>query len=421
MSVIIKMPIKELPMTITTGLSGNEIFCLTSKGYKPGNIVVGNSVHALGFIGSLGSGLRAIVGGELEQVTSLIEDGRETALKRMESEAQAMQASGITGVTSELIIHGSNIEFLSIGSVVHAADNSVKTNFSTSDNGQHLYAQMDAGFKPVCFAFGNVAYSIGLSRGIIGGLKTLARGEIREYSDIFNHTRHLALERIIDHAKRNQANAVLGIQTTILPFAGLNEMLMIGTASQHAALPAELANTIITSDMTNIEMWNMMKLGYMPMKLLLGTSVYSLGFIGGVTAFFKSFKRGEINELTRMIYDARENALKIINDEAKAIGADDVVGVKTYVYQMNNGLIEFLAIGTAVKKIVGLKPASEQLPPQAIIKDEDTFFDSSNPNISNVNINVGRKPANRGSVVSVVVTAVIFLIYFLIYIYSRQH
>lgn len=50
-----------------------------------------------------------------------------------------------------------------------------------------------------------------------------------------------------------------------------------------------------------------------------------------------------------MIYDARENALGIINDEAKAIGADDVIGVKTYVYQLGNGLVEFLAIGTAVK------------------------------------------------------------------------
>ena len=31
--------------------------------------------------------------------------------------------------------------------------------------------------------------------GLIGGLKTMARGEIKEFSDIFNKTRHLALKR----------------------------------------------------------------------------------------------------------------------------------------------------------------------------------------------------------------------------------
>ena len=39
-----------------TGLSGNEIYCLAQKGWVPGNIVVGNSVHSLGFVRSVGSG-----------------------------------------------------------------------------------------------------------------------------------------------------------------------------------------------------------------------------------------------------------------------------------------------------------------------------------------------------------------------------
>jgi len=404
-------------MPVTTGLSGNEIFCLTQKGYKPGNIVVGNSVHALGFIGSIGSGLRAMLGGEIEQITSLIEEGRATAYKRMVHEAMSHQASGITGVSSELIFHGSNIEFLSIGSVVHAENSNNQTQFSTSADGQELYAQLDAGYKPICFAFGNVAYSMGIGRGLLGGIKTLARGEIKEYSDIFNHTRHLALERIIAHAKQHNANAVLGIQTTILPFSGVNEMLMIGTASYHPEWNA--SNQILSSDMTNVEMWNMAKMGYVPLRLLLGTSVYSLGFIGGFTSFLKTFVRGEINELTRMIYDARENALAIINDEAKAIGADDVVGVKTYVYQLGNGLIEFLAIGTAVKKVSGIKTDSEQLPPQAIVQDKDTFFDFSSRGFQ-VNMNTGTKPINRSSLLGTIIFFVVILIYILVAIFGHH-
>lgn len=383
-------------MSVTTGLSGNEIYCLEKKGYTPGNILVGNSVHSLGFLGSVGSGFKAMLGGEIKQITQLIEEGRETAYQRMMREAETHGAQGMTGVTSQLIVHGSNIEFLAIGSSVHAINDRGSTRFSTSADGQELYAQLDAGYEPLCFSFGNTAYSIGIGRGLLGGLKTLRRGEIKEYSDIFNQTRHLALQRIIAHAKQNHADAVLGIQTSILPFGGVNEMLMIGTASRSKQYVKSDMEEMVSSDMTNVEMWNMASLGYAPMRLLLGTSVYSLGVVGGVTSTLKSFVRGEINELTQLVYAARENALAIINDEAKAIGADDVVGVKTYVYQLGNGLIEFLAIGTAVKKRPEIKTESAQLPPQAIVVDKDTFFDSNVLNGIRVNMNAGAKPINRG-------------------------
>jgi len=201
------------------------------------------------------------------------------------------------------------------------------------------------------------------------------RGEIKEYSHVFNTTRNLALSRIRDAAQKENANAVVGIQTTILPFGPLQEMVMIGTASYSDKIQAANIGEVVTSDMTNIEMWNMTNLGYAPIRLLLGTSIYSLGLVGNLTALFKTFVKGEINELSRMMYDARENALGIIQDEAKHLGADDVVGVRTYVYQIGNGLVEFLAIGTAVKKM-DVKTESTQLPPQSIIVDKDTFFKS---------------------------------------------
>lgn len=403
-------------MSVTTGLSGNEIFCLATKGYTPGNIVVGNSVHALGFIGAVGSGVKAMMGGEIQQVTKLIEEGRETAYKRMLHEAELHNATGITGVTSELIFHGGNIEFLSIGSAIHSSENKTQTNFSTSADGQELYAQLDAGFEPISFVFGNVAYSMGIGRGLIGGLKTFARGEIKEYSDIFNQTRHLALQRIITQAKACGAQAVLGIQTSILPFSGVNEMLMIGTASRSSHFSTADINEIITSDMTNIEMWNMISMGYAPMRLLLGTSVFSLGLVGGITSTLKSFVRGEINELTQMVYAARENALAIINDEAKAMGADDVVGVKTYVYQLGNGLIEFLAIGTAVKKVPNIKTESSQLPAQAIVVDKDTFFDTNHQNAIKVNMNAGAKPIGK----SILFPLFIFIVIIILQIFAAH-
>jgi uncharacterized protein YbjQ (UPF0145 family) len=361
-------------MPVMSGLSGNEMYCLGLKGFAPGELVIGNSVYSLGFVGSLGAGLQNIAGGEVTQVTRVIHEGRLEAYGRMAAEAEQHGGHGITGVTSDLKNFYGNIEFLSIGSCVHRADSSSRElDFSTSHDGQELYCQLDAGFEPIKFVFGNVAYSIGLGGGIIGGLKSLARGEIKQYSDVFNHTRHLALERMVGEAKAVGANAVVGIQTTVMPFRGIHEMMMTGTASRHPDLPREYDANPITSDLTCEEMWNMVSLGYLPIKLVLGTAVYSLGFVGGMAAFFKSFTRGEISELTSLIYEAREHAIGLIRDEAAAIGAEDVIGIKTHVHEMG-GLLEFMAIGTAVKRIASLKTVSPTLPPQAIIRDKDTWI-----------------------------------------------
>ena len=373
----------------TTGLSGNEIYCIDLMGYKAGDLVVGNSVHSMGFLRSIASGFRTMIGGEITQITDLIEEGRATAINRMEKEGADRGGVGITGVTSELIFHESNIEFLSIGSCLHGKDaqgGGGTPLFSTSSDGQTLFAQMDAGYQPIKFVFGNVAYSIGIASGILGTLKTLARGEIKEFSDIFNTTRHLALQRIEKEAVKHGANSVVGINTIILPTGinGIKEMLMLGTASINPLLPV---GAVATSDLTPQEMWNLNKIGYVPQKLLIGTSVFSLGILGNVTSFLKSFTKGEIPELSSLIYEARENALGIINDQANSIGADEVVGVRTRIYQLGNGLIEFMAIGTAVKKNSEAANKSDQLPPQTFTSDYDTFVDVSERSFG-VNLNI---------------------------------
>jgi uncharacterized protein YbjQ (UPF0145 family) len=68
---------------IMTGLSGNEIYCLGLKSFSPGELVVGNSVHSLGFLGGLGAGLKGIVGGEVAQVTEIIREGRVQSYARI--------------------------------------------------------------------------------------------------------------------------------------------------------------------------------------------------------------------------------------------------------------------------------------------------------------------------------------------------
>ena len=360
-------------MAIMTGLSGNEIYCLNLKGLSPGELLVGNSVHSMGFLGGLGAGLRGVFGGEVTQVTDIINDGRKQSFIRIMREAQQHGATGVTGVTSDLRHFQGNIEFLSIASAVRSPNRAANGGiYSTAGDGQELYCQLDAGYSPLSFVFGNVAYSVGVVGGIFGALKSLGRGEIREYSDIFNHTRHLALQRIVKEARAVGANAVVGIETRVMPFQGVHEMLMMGTASHHPALTA-FTNEPVTSDLTCEEMWNLASMGYAPMKLVLGTAVYSLGLIGGLKTLFKSFIRGEISDLTSLIHDAREHAIGLIRTEAASIGADDVVGIKIHIHEIGN-LVEFMAIGTAVKRLPGVGVQTAQLPPQAIMRDRETWI-----------------------------------------------
>ena len=402
-------------MVVITGLSGNEIFCLRKHGLTAGNLVIGNSVISLGLLNSIGSGLKTLVGGEVHQVTNIIHEGRHRAYVRMLEEAKHHGGLGITGVSNELIFHGTNVEFLAIGSCVYREEEKTRHfEFSTSADGQALYCQIDCGFTPKQFVFGNVAYSIGLGGGLLGSLKSLARGEIKEFSRIFNETRHLALQRIKSEAREVGANAVLGIKTSILPLGAIQEMVMIGTASHHPLLPDVYRQNPIASDLTNEEMWNLINQGYMPVQLVLGVSVYSLGLLGGLSSFFKSFVRGEIRELTTLIYEAREEALKHIEEDARRCGADQVVGIKTYVYNLGGGIIEFLAIGTAVKQMPDVRTESENLIPQAIIRDQDTFINTADTT-SVLSLN---QPKNSSSILGVV-AGLVFFAFWLIFILIR--
>jgi uncharacterized protein YbjQ (UPF0145 family) len=372
-----------------SGLSGNEIFCLNKVGILPGQLCVGNSVVALGVGRSIGAGLSTLGGGEVREVTQLVHDGRVKSFARMTEEARQYGGMGVTGVSFDVINHGGNLEFITTASAVHPSPENSSApggpsvdpskNFSTSANAQALYCQLDAGFQPLHFVFGNVAYSIGVGGGLTGVLRSLARGEVKEYSEIFDRTRHLALSRLIAEAKKHGANSVLGIETTISPLLGSQEMMMVGTASTHPALAA-YNDEPVTSDMTNEEMWNMVNLGYLPIRLVMGVSVYSLGVASGIGAFFQTLGGGEVSGLTEILYEAREKALARIEAEAEKYGADQVIGVKTSVYDLGGGLVEFMAIGTAVKKFPGVTTRSGNLLPQAIIQDRDTFIDGSGSN-----------------------------------------
>ena len=381
---------------------------------RAGQLCVGNSVVSIGLAGGIGAGLSSLGGGEVNEVTKLVHDGRQKSFDRMLLEARHYGGTGVTGISFELINHGGNLEFLTIGSCVHKDKDEKPLSFSTSADAQQLYCQLDAGFEPLHFVFGNVAYSIGLGGNIAGAFKSLSRGEVKDYSEIFDRTRHLALSRITAEARKHGANAVIGIETTISPLLSAQEMIMVGTASHHPLL-AEYANDPVTSDMTNEEMWNMVNLGYMPLKLVMGVSVYSLGLKAGIMSVLQSIGGGEVDGLTEMLYEAREKALARIEADAEKCGADEVVGVKIRVYDLGGGLVEFMAIGTAVKKIAGAKTKSDSLMSQAIIQDKETFVDT----VSGGAVNLGQSSSASAQRLQRGPLAIIFTVMFIIFYILR--
>ncbi len=355
-----------------TGLSGNEIYCMRLKGLIPSGVVIGNSIQSMGLFGGVRSAFRGIVGGEIADVTQMIHEGRAAAYKRMRAEADREQVHGVVGVSSELRNLSGNSEFLFVGSGVSGAPGTAL--FTSAGDAQELYCHMDCGYEPKEFVFGNIAYSVGAVGGIAGTLKTLVRGEIKEFSDVFNATRHHALDRLVSHARAVGANSVVGVRTNVLHFAGFHEMYMSGTAALHPLLPAETRGAPVTSDLTGEELWGMTHLGYMPIKLLISTSVYSLGAISGIKAAFQSLAKGEISDLTTLVYEAREQVFDRVNREAAALGADEVIGIKTYIVELGAGLVEIFAVGTAVRKLQGMTVKTPTLPAQAIIRDKDTWL-----------------------------------------------
>ena len=144
-----------------TGFSGNEIYCLKKLGYNAGQLCLGNNVVALGVTRGIGAGLSNLAGGEITEITKLVHDGRKNAYNRMMTEAGRYKGVGLAGVSFDMVNHGGNLEFIALGSTIHQPGAaSEKLTFSTSADAQELYCQIDAGFTPHSFVFGNVAYSI---------------------------------------------------------------------------------------------------------------------------------------------------------------------------------------------------------------------------------------------------------------------
>lgn len=80
-----------------------------------------------------------------------------------------------------------------------------------------------------------------------------------------------------------------------------------------------------------------------------GSTVRARNIGRDIFAGLKNIVGGEISEYTKLLADAREQAIKQMLDDAQSKGADAIVNVRFTTSQVMQGAAEMLAYGTAVK------------------------------------------------------------------------
>ena len=78
---------------------------------------------------------------------------------------------------------------------------------------------------------GSTVRSKHVGRDIMAGLKNIAGGELKAYTELLGEARQQATDRMVERAEKLGANAVLNVRyTTTAVTAGAAEILAYGTA-----------------------------------------------------------------------------------------------------------------------------------------------------------------------------------------------
>ncbi len=67
-----------------------------------------------------------------------------------------------------------------------------------------------------------------------------------------------------------------------------------------------------------------------------------------IMALFRNLAGGEVHEYTKMLAEAREQAIDRLVEDAQAVGANAVIGMRFQTSMIQSGAAEMLCYGTAV-------------------------------------------------------------------------
>lgn len=85
--------------------------------------------------------------------------------------------------------------------------------------------------KVLGLVYGLTVRSRGLGGNLLAGLRTIAGGEIHEYTEMAHQARQQALDRLADHAKSMGANCVISVMFDSTEIGNtMDEIIAFGTA-----------------------------------------------------------------------------------------------------------------------------------------------------------------------------------------------
>ena len=104
--------------------------------------------------------------------------------------------------------------------------------------------------------------------------------------------------------------------------------------------------SLFTSDLSVGEFLTVRQAGFDPVGLVIASSIYHIGYQPTTWSVSQ-----EMTILSQAMYTARELAMTRMEEEANALGADGIVGVRLDIgrYEFGENLAEFIAVGTAVR------------------------------------------------------------------------
>jgi uncharacterized protein YbjQ (UPF0145 family) len=215
----------------------------------------------------------------------------------------------------------------------------------------------EAGFKPIGLVLGSSIYHVGMQIGRWG-----KNQELETLSQAMYHARELAMNRMEAEAAALGAHGIVGVRLTVeaREFGDdIAEFIAIGTAVKADQPPpggGQWRNNQgkpFTSDLSGQDFWTLIRAGYAPLGMVMGTCVYHIAHqkMGAVLA--NVGRNVEIEQFTQALYDARELAMARMQAEAEALRAEGVVGVQLNAnsHRWGGHTTEFFSIGTAVRPL----------------------------------------------------------------------
>jgi len=134
-----------------------------------------------------------------------------------------------------------------------------------------------------------------------------------------------------------------------MPVSQQQQQLPASAASRISGARGEGRN-FFTSDLSVNEFVLTSQAGFEPVGMVMGTCFYHVGIQPSRWSVSQ-----ELTVLSQAMYNCRELAMARMEAEADALGADGVIGVRlrSLNYVFASDVIEFLAVGTAVKATNG--------------------------------------------------------------------